>query len=71
MVIVIILWSIEEQWGILLKGKDIKTIQRNYEKIIKEYNKQIINNLIKLQEIVNNSKTNTDIFELEPDYNYN
>ena len=63
--------SIEEQWGILLKGKDIKTIQRNYEKIIKEYNKQIINNLIKLQEIVNNSKTNTDIFELEPDYNYN
>ena len=63
--------SIEEQWGILLKGKDIKTIQRNYEKIIKEYNKQIINNLIKLQEIVNNSKTNTEIFELEPDYNYN
>ncbi len=63
--------SIEEQWGILLKGKDIKTIQRNYEKIIKEYNKQIINNLIKLQEIVNNSKTNKDIFELESDYYYN
>ena len=54
--------SIEEQWGILLKGKDIKTIQRKYEKIIKEYNKQIINNLIRLQEIVNNSKTKTDIF---------
>ena len=66
MVIVIILWRqvLKSIWGILLKGKDIKTIQRNYEKIIKEYNKQIINNLIKLIEIVNNSKTNTEIFEL-------
>lgn len=39
--------SIEEQWGILLKAKDIITIKNSYEKLIKEDKKQIINNLIK------------------------
>ena len=62
--------SIEEQWGILLKGKDIETIKDNYNKLIKEDKKEIVNNLIKIQEIVKYSYNNTDIFELEPEYSW-
>ena len=62
--------NIEEKWGKILKGKDIKTILKNYEKLINEDNKQITNNLIKIQEIVNYSKSDTTIFELEPEYSW-
>ena len=62
--------SIEEQWGILLKSKDIATIQKDYKKLIKEDKKKIINNLIKIQEIVKYSETNLEILELEPEYSW-
>ena len=55
--------SIEEKWGISLKENDIRTIRNNYEKLINEDNKKIKNNLIKIQEIVNYSKSDTSIFE--------
>ena len=51
--------SIEEQWGILLKGKDIVKIQNDYENLIKEDKKEIKNSLIKLQEVVKYSDSNT------------
>ena len=62
--------SIEEQWGILLKGKDIVKIQNDYEHLIKEDKKEIKNNLIKIQDAVKYSKSNTEIFELEPEYSW-
>lgn len=61
---------IEEKLGISLKEKDIKTIRNNYKRLINEDNKEIKNNLIKIQEIVNYSKSDTSIFELEPEYNW-
>lgn len=62
--------SLEEQWGIILKGKDIETIKNNYNTLIKEDNKKIVNNLIKIQEIVKYSYSDTNIFELEPEYSW-
>ena len=65
--------SIEEQWGILLKGKDIVKIQNDYENLIKEDKKEIKNSLIKLQEVVKYSDSNTEIpkiLELEPEYSW-
>ena len=62
--------SLEEQWGILLKGKDIETIKNDYENLIKEDKKEIINTLIKIQEIVKYSHSDTSIFELEPEYSW-
>ena len=62
--------SIEEKWGIILKEKDINIIRKNYEKLINEDNKQITNNLIKIQEMVNYSKIDKNIFGLEPDYSW-
>ena len=65
--------SLEEQWGILLKEKDIETIKNNYEKLINEDKKEIVNNLIKIQEIVKNSSHHFDstiIFEIEPEYSW-
>jgi len=62
--------SIDEKWGISLKENDIRTIRNNYEKLINEDNKKIKNNLIKIQEIVNYSKSDISIFELEPEYSW-
>ena len=65
--------SLEEQWGILLKEKDIETIKNNYEKLINGDKKEIVNNLIKIQEIVKNSSHHFDstiIFEIEPEYSW-
>ena len=62
--------SLKEQWGILLKGKDIETIKNDYENLIKEDKKEIINTLIKIQEIVKYSHSDTSIFELEPEYSW-
>ena len=62
--------SLEEQWGILLKGKDIETIKNDYNKLINEDKKEIVNNLIKIQEIVKYSYSNTNIFELEAEYGW-
>ena len=65
---------IEEKWSFILKGKDIETIQNNYEKLIKEDKKVIDNNLIKIQQIVhdadNSDNFNEDIFKLEPEYSW-
>ena len=38
--------------------------------MIKEDKKEIINNLIKIQEVVKYSKTDTAVFELEPEYRW-
>ena len=65
--------SIEEQWGILLKGKDIDTIKKDYKNLINEDKQEIKNNLIKIQKLVKNSKieeSDKKILELEPEYSW-
>ena len=62
--------SIEEKWGILLKAPDIEAIRNGYQKLINEDKKEIKNNLIKIQEIVKYSESNTKIFELEYEYSW-
>ena len=62
--------SIEEKWGILLKARNIETIRNDYQKLIKEDKKVIKNNLIKIQEIVKYSESNTNIFEVEYEYSW-
>ena len=62
--------SIEEQWGILIKGQNIETIRNDYQKLIKEDKKEIINNLIKIQEMVKYSEIKTDIFEVEYEFSW-
>ena len=47
--------NIEEKWGILLKNKNIEKIKENYDKLKKENVNTIQNNLIKIQDIINNS----------------
>ena len=65
---------IEEKWGILLKDKKIDNIINNYNKLKKEDNQKIENNLIKIKDIVNNSDNSknfyTRIFEMEPEYSW-
>ena len=66
--------NIEEKWGILLKNKNIETIKENYDKLKKENVNTIQNNLIKIQDIINNSDNSkkffTQIFDMEPEYSW-
>ena len=65
---------IEEKWGIILKGKDIETIEKDFLKLTQEDDKKIDNNLIKIQQIVhdadNSDNFDKKIFDLEPEYSW-
>ena len=66
--------NVEEKWGIILKNKKIINIKEEFEKLKKENNHVIQNNLIKFGEIINNSDNlksfPINIFELEPEYSW-
>ena len=66
--------SIQELWGIILKGKNISTIKKNYEKLIKEDKKEVKNNLIKIQETIHYmgrlDNFDENIFKLEPEFSW-
>ena len=67
--------NIEEQWGIILKSRDINEIRNNFEKLKKNDNKIIKNNLIKVQQICKyysfRDESIYKIFEDEPKYSWN
>jgi superfamily II DNA/RNA helicase len=63
--------NIEEQWGIIIKSKDINTIKEKYKRLKKEDNKEIKNKLISIKKMCNYSEIDRTIFELEPKYSWN